>query len=116
MNSGRGINYRNTFFEYPEVTKTHGEPMLGALLELERKNKANAVSVHTSLGGGLHGHLGLVCKPAVYAGIATTPYVQPGSPGILTIAGGTAHEIAQQKLNTKKQHACSKKSLVLKEH
>ena len=89
MNSGRRINYRNTFFEYLEVTKNHGEPTLGALLKLESKINANEVSVHSSLHGGLHGHLGLVCKPAVYAGIAATPYVRPGNPG-------TAHEIAQQ--------------------
>ena len=33
--SGAGINYRDTFFEYPELDKIHGEPTPDALLVLK---------------------------------------------------------------------------------
>ena len=57
MSYGRSIDYKGTSFEYPEVTKIYGEPTLGPLLELHGEIKANAVSVHTSLGGGRHRHM-----------------------------------------------------------
>ena len=89
MDNTRGIDYKNTFFEYPDVTKIHGEPTLGALLTLENEIKANAVSVHTNLGGGSHGHLGLVCSPTVYGTISATAYNRPTNPGTLTVTGTT---------------------------
>ena len=98
MNSGRGIDYKNTCFDYPETNKIHREPTLGAIIELESQIDANAMSVHTSLGGGQHGHLGLVKRPERYADIEDTePYQRPVNPGILEVEGGTAFEIAQQK-------------------
>ena len=54
------IDYRSTFFDYPTLTKISGEPTLGALMTLRNELKANAQSVETTLGGGAHGHLGLV--------------------------------------------------------
>ena len=35
MNTGRGIDYKGACFDYPEVTKIHGEPTLEAIIELE---------------------------------------------------------------------------------
>ena len=99
MNTGRGIDYKATCFDYPEVTKIYGEPTLGPLIELEGKISANAMSVHTSLGGWRHKHLGLAKRPAAYADIdGTEPYERPENPGILEIEGGTAFEITQQKV------------------
>ena len=44
------------------------------------------MSVHTSLGGGRHGHLGMACKPNTYAEIPdTAPYKRPENPGELEI-------------------------------
>ena len=45
------------------------------------------------IGGGSHGHLGLVLTPAEYAMISAVPYVRPLHPGPLIIpAGNTNHE------------------------
>ena len=49
-------NYRETLFEYPELTPIHGEPSYESLRVLYNQIKANARSVHTTLGGGQHGH------------------------------------------------------------
>ena len=71
MDQRRGIDYKRTCFENLEVTKIIGELTLGPLLGLETEVKANAVSAHTSLGGGSHGHLGLATKPEIYNKIQT---------------------------------------------
>ena len=98
MNTGRGIDYKGTCFDYPEITKIHGEPTLGGMIDLEGQIDANAMTVHTSLGGGQHGHLGLTKTQERYAEIEDTePYQRPVNPGILEVEGGTAFEIAQQK-------------------
>ena len=64
------IDYQSTFFDYPTLTKLKGEPTLGALMTLRNELKANAQSVNTTLGGGAHGHLGLVIPANIYKTIA----------------------------------------------
>ena len=48
MNTGCGIDYKNTAFEYPDVIKIHGYPTLRPIIEIENQIKANAISVHAS--------------------------------------------------------------------
>ena len=104
MNTGRGIDYKNTAFEYPDVIKIHRYPTLGPIIEIENKIEANAMSAHTSLGGGRHVHIRMACNPNIYAEIPdTAPYEHPENPGVLDIEGGTAYEIAQQKA----EHDCN---------
>ena len=93
------IDYKTTHFEYPELTRIHGEPTTQNLITLQREIRANAITVHTTLGGGHHGHLGLVCSDATYATIPNAqPYVRPVAPGALTIIQpATQYEIAQQR-------------------
>ena len=55
--SSSTIDYRNTLFQYPILTKIHGEPTAEAILKLAKEIKANARSVYSDLGGGKHGHL-----------------------------------------------------------
>ena len=45
-------NYRETLFEFPDLTPIIGEPSYEALHVLFNQLKANARSVHTTLGGG----------------------------------------------------------------
>jgi len=54
------IDYRTTFFEFPQLTKIHGEPDYDTLHRLHNELKSNAGSVPSTLGGGAHGHLGLI--------------------------------------------------------
>ena len=54
--------------------------------------KAKDKSIYSSLGGGAHGHLGLVLTNAQYALISSTPFVYPTHPGPLIILDGkTTH-------------------------
>ena len=64
------INYRETFFQHPTLTKIAVDPTYTSLAKLERECKANAKSVRSDLGGGAQGHLGLVSTATAYDRIA----------------------------------------------
>ena len=70
-------NYWETLFEYPDLTPIHGEPTYEALCVLFNQLKANARSVHTTLGGGQLGHLGLVLTAPQYSLLSNQPYHKP---------------------------------------
>ena len=70
-----GINYRETYFEFPELTKLPGEPTSESLHKLRTELKANAQSVYSNLSDGAHGHLALVLSDAQYALITAQPFV-----------------------------------------
>ncbi len=88
--SGGGIDYRSIFFAHPTLTPIQGEPDADALITLKNQLKANAGTVPSNLGGGNHGHLGLVLSPATYALVANTPFDTPIHPGALAIPQGTS--------------------------
>lgn len=90
-------NYRDTVFEYSDLTVIHSEPTYDTLKLLINQLKANARAVRMSLGGGLHGHLGLVLSPQQYAVLApNTPFVIPPHPGPLVIPPYKLPHVTQQ--------------------
>ena len=91
----------STFFEFPELTRIHGQPTFDSLTRLSDQLKSNAQSVISDLGGGSHGHLGLVLSPDEYATISPVPYVAPPHPGALQIPVGTAQHVA---IRLKEEH------------
>lgn len=94
------VDFKNNLFEYPDLTRIIGEPTTATLLTLRNEVKANAQAVHTTLGGGEHGHLGLVCSPETYATLVpgNTPYIKQPNPGRLIIDGTeTQYQIAQRR-------------------
>jgi hypothetical protein len=84
-----GINYRDVYFEFPELTKLQGEPNANSLLTLRNELKANAKSVYSNLSYGNHGHLALVISAAQYTLLTAIPFVRPVFPGPLVIPAGT---------------------------
>ena len=52
-----------------------GVPIYDTLYLLHNKIKSNAMTVHSNLGGGQHGYLGLVVSPTAYALPTKTPFV-----------------------------------------
>ena len=72
MTTQSNVDYKTTHSEYPELTRIHGEPTMANLITLQRETRANVLTVHTALGGGRHGNLGLVCNPETYATIPNT--------------------------------------------
>ena len=74
------IDYTSTNFEYAALTKIHGMPAYEPLRQIKNEMKANAASVPCDLGGGAHGHLGLMLSPPEYTNVSVTPYVRPVHP------------------------------------
>jgi hypothetical protein len=89
-----GINYRDTYFEFPELTKLQGEPNSESLHKLRNELKANAQAVYSNLSDGAHGHLALVLSDAQYALLTAQPFVRPIFPGPLAIPAGTTAAMA----------------------
>ena len=87
--SSSSTNYRETVFAHHDLTRIQGEPNFSDLKRLSREIKANAMAVHSTLGGGAHGHLGLVLTTAQYALLSPTPFVRPTFPAALVVPGGT---------------------------
>ena len=90
--NAQGANYRESHFQHADLTPIRGEPKNETLKVLINELKANAQTVHSSLGGGAHGHLGLVLMPPKYNLVAPgTPYIRPTFPGALTILPNTTN-------------------------
>jgi hypothetical protein len=89
MPSSSGINYRETYFEYPDLTKIHGEPTSESLYKLRNELKANAQSVYSNLSDGVHGHLALVLSARQYSLITASAFERPDHPGVLVIPAKT---------------------------
>ena len=91
-------DYRSTFFPFKNLTRIVGEPTLVSLLTLRDQIKANAASVHTTLGGGIHGHLGLVVTPTVYVTIQNTVlYVRPVLPQLNITPTDTRYQLEEKR-------------------
>ena len=87
------IDYINTQFEYPTLTRIHGQPNYPSLKIIKDEMKANASSVMSDLGGGANGHLGIMLTQLEYSSVSPTDYIKPLHPGALVIAAGTSqHE------------------------
>ena len=79
------VNYCETIFEYPDLTKITGVPTCETLHLFHNKTKSNAMAVHSNLGGGQHGYLVLVVRPNAYDLLNNTPFVRQVHPGNLSI-------------------------------
>ena len=92
------IDINQTFFDYPELTKIIGKPTITTLLKMKNELKANAQSVPLTLGGGSHGHLGLVLTDVEYNSVAHgTPYVRPPLSVLTTESSDTQFQLAQKR-------------------
>jgi hypothetical protein len=105
-------NYRETYFQHPSLTKITGDPTYTDLSRLEKEIKANGKSVHSTLGGGNQGHLGLlVCSATTYERISPgVPFVRPIVLVLPDLVGATGPQIRDARLlfddNTKLFTAC----------
>ena len=64
------------------VTKTHGQSTDQDITTLERELIAIVASIPTGLGGGNHGHAGLIIDAAKYLAMTQVEFTIPPNPGI----------------------------------
>ena len=78
------------------MPKIDGEPDYGNINMMMQLLYGNAASLPTTLGGGQHGHIGIIMTPQLYTTLANTPYESPNYPGITpTHATGVSAAIRQ---------------------
>ena len=68
-------------FPYPTISKFPGRPDFDTIAAVHTKLKANAASIHSNLGGGAHGLLGLALQPGTYTILTGHVFQPPQNPG-----------------------------------
>ena len=93
-----GIESIKDGFAYPIINKFPGRPNYDTIAEVHTKLKANAASVHSNLGGGAHGLLGLALQPGTYTVLTGQVFEPPVNPGPTTNLpdGLTSHQINER--------------------
>jgi hypothetical protein len=71
-------------FPHSSLPKVTGEPTFEDLKVIRRLLNTNAVSVSSSVGGGWHGHLGIIMTNEEYFSIAADVFPVPNNPGAST--------------------------------
>ena len=84
-------------FPYPSIGKQPGCPTYAIISEVHKKLKTNSASVHSNLGGGQHGVIGLTLQDRTYTTLTGVPFILPTNPGTVpTIpAGNSGPQISQ---------------------
>jgi hypothetical protein len=78
------------------ATKIFGQPMANDLTQLEKELIAIAAAIPTSLGGGNHGHAGIILDNAKYQLMTKgIQFIAPQNPGVYpaNIAGNAANAV-----------------------
>ena len=84
------------------VTKIHGQPTNQDIDILDDELTAIASSFPSKLGGGLHGHAGLLKSDADYETFAPgTPFVVPANPGVYPLGNIPAAQRGQREAEHK---------------
>jgi uncharacterized protein (UPF0335 family) len=84
-------------FPHSSLQKVTGEPTFEDLKLIQRLLNTNAMSVSSYVGGGRHGHLGIIMTNKEYFTITTDVFPVPKNPGASAkvVAGMTAAVIAK---------------------
>jgi hypothetical protein len=78
----------------------NGEPDYDAINHMVQTLYGNAASLSTTLGGGAHGHIGIIMTPPLYATLTATPYAAPMDPGALPNIPHNASTATRELLRT----------------
>jgi hypothetical protein len=88
-------------FPHPALTPITDKPTAATIKQLKKETFANARSVHSELGGGMNGHLGIVMAVAPYVIRAGQPFVAPIHPGIQAANAAQAQITAANRFHDK---------------
>jgi len=86
-------------FPHEELTPIVGDPSSKDIILLKKEMYTNTRSVPSTLGGGAHGHLGMIMPAASYQALTGAAFVPPVHPGPRPVypPGATQHQIAAIK-------------------
>lgn len=94
-------------FPTKNLPRIEGEPNYQSINECLQALYGNAALIPTTLGGGAHGHIGLIMPGPLYATLSVNPYVAPADPGAQpNIPAGTNAALREQ---LREQHRTGRK-------
>lgn len=98
-------------FPHKRLSPIRGQPTYETIKELHLKLNENAVKVHSNLGNGLLGYLGVTVTPAIYNTLSAEPFVIPPNPGLAPVFpdDSTGPQIANIRLVFKEEVTAFKK-------
>ena len=76
-----GVESIKDSFPHPTIAKFPGRPNYDAIAEVHSKLKQNASAIHSNLGGGMHGLLGIALQPGTYTVLTGHHFIPPVNPG-----------------------------------
>jgi hypothetical protein len=81
-----------------------GEPDYATIGQIIQTLYGNAASLPTTIGGGAHGHIGLVMTTVLYATLTPTAYTVPDDPGpVITHTANASQAIRERDTITYKE-------------
>ena len=102
MTLANHANQVDIYFQYKSLRKIHGESAYEAI-KTKDEPQANASTISSEFGGGIHGHLGLVLQEEEYQRISNTPYKRLDYLGWLNIPMGTIQHESTRLHNEHKE-------------
>jgi hypothetical protein len=95
MTNSTGLKITDNF-PHKTIPPIVGQPTYEAIKDLHMKLNENAVKVHSNLGDGLVGYLGVTVTPAIYNTLSAHPFDTPPNPGTSPVfpAEATGPQIA----------------------
>jgi hypothetical protein len=102
-------------FPHKSITPIVGQPTYETLKELHLKLNENAVKVHSNLGNGTLGYLGVTVEPAIYNTLSATLFVPPPNPGIAPVFpdNATGPQIANIRVVFNEQYSAFNKYMAV---
>ena len=92
-------------FPMKKLPRIDGEPTYESINDMMQMLYANAATLSTTIGGGIHGHIGLIMKPALYRTLSAIPYVIPVDPGPIPIYTAGSSGLARQQVTNEFEEA-----------
>ena len=99
----KDISNVSDYFPHQDIGAIAGRPTYVRLLPIRDKLVANAAAIPSTLGGGAHGHSGLVLSDATYHRETGHHFTVPAFPGaVASVPNGT---VSLAERNIRKKHA-----------
>ena len=105
----KDISNVSDYFPYQDIGAIAGRLTYATLLPVREKLVANTAAIPSTLGGGAHGHSGLVLSDATYHHEIGHHFTVPAFPGVVApvpigITGFTERKIREQQASDLKQY------------
>ena len=85
-------------FPIKTLPRIDGEPTYESINNIMKILYANEATLPTTMGGGTHGHIGIIMKPELYSTLSEIPYAIPLDPGPIPIYAPRSSGLSRQKI------------------